>query len=103
MQQIQGKNKHRAYKTRTSRYAIEHTKQEQADMQYKTREDIQQSIQNKNQQICNRAYQTRTSRYAIEHTKQEQADMEQSIQNKSKQIFNRPYKTKTSRYAIDHT
>ena len=88
---------------------------------------MEQSIQNKNRQICNRAYITRTSRYAIEHTKQkqadiqqsiqnknkqicnraytkrEQADMEQNIQNKNNQIFNRAYKTKISRYAIEHT
>ena len=64
-QRIQNKNKqicNRAYKTRTGRYAIEHTKQEQAEMQ--------QSIQNKNKQIYNRAYKTRKRIYAIEHTKQ---------------------------------
>ena len=48
-QSIQNKNKqifNRAYKTRTSRYAIGHTKPEQADMQ--------QSTQNKNKEIFNR-------------------------------------------------
>ena len=94
-QSIQNKNKHicnRAYKTRTSMYAIEHTKKEKADMQQSIQEneqaDMQQSIQNKNKHICNRAYKTRTSMYAIEHTKQEQADMQWSIQNKNKQICN---------------
>ena len=65
-QSIQKNNKqiyNRAYKTRTSRFTIEHSKQEQAYMQ--------QSKQNKNKHVYNRAYKTRTSRYAIEHTKQE--------------------------------
>ena len=65
---------------------------------------MQQSIQNKNRQICNRAYKTRRRRYAIEYTKQEQANMQQGIQYKNKQICNRgAYKTRTSRYAIEHT
>ena len=65
-QSIENKDKqifNRAYKTRTSRQAIEHAKEEQADMQ--------QSIQKKNKQICNGAYRTGTTRYSIEHTKQE--------------------------------
>ena len=64
---------------------------------------MQQSIHNKNKQICNIAYKTKTSRYSIEHTKQEQADTQESIQNKNKQICNRAYKTRISRYAIEHT
>ena len=64
---------------------------------------MQQSIQNKNRQICNRAYKPRTGTYAIEQTKKQQADMQWRIQNKSKQIYNRAYKTRTSIYAIEHT
>ena len=63
---------------------------------------MQQSIQNKNKQICHRAYETRRSRYAIEHAKQEQADMQQSIQKKNKQICNSAYKTRTSAFALEH-
>ena len=63
---------------------------------------MQQSIHNKNKQICNRAYITKTSRFAIEHTKEEQADMQWSIQNKNRQICNRAYKTRTGRYGIEH-